>query len=61
MGKSSFAFIMSFGPNAYVTRIFTAQLRFKAAIVETNDLAGICLSWTSSSNRFCRAFPAWTI
>ncbi len=37
--------IVGGGPGGYVAAIRAAQLGFKTAVVEANDLGGICLNW----------------
>ncbi|WP_350334030.1 dihydrolipoyl dehydrogenase [Coralliovum pocilloporae] len=37
--------IIGSGPGGYVTAIRSAQLGFKTAIIEKNELGGICLNW----------------
>lgn len=37
--------IVGSGPGGYVTAIRSAQLGFKTAIVEKEDLGGVCLNW----------------
>lgn len=37
--------IIGSGPGGYVTAIRAAQLGFKTAIVEAEDLGGVCLNW----------------
>ena len=37
--------IIGSGPGGYVTAIRAAQLGFKTAIVEKDDLGGVCLNW----------------
>jgi len=37
--------IVGSGPGGYVTAIRASQLGFKTAIVEANDLGGVCLNW----------------
>ena len=46
MAETSFDLIViGSGPGGYVTAIRAAQLCFKAAIVERDQLGGICLNW----------------
>ncbi|RKQ71066.1 dihydrolipoamide dehydrogenase [Litorimonas taeanensis] len=37
--------VIGSGPGGYVTAIRSAQLGFKTAIVEKDDLGGVCLNW----------------
>lgn len=37
--------VIGSGPGGYVTAIRAAQLGFKTAIVERENLRGICLNW----------------
>ena len=37
--------VIGSGPGGYVTAIRAAQLGFKTAIVERENLGGICLNW----------------
>lgn len=46
MTNSSYdVIIVGSGPGGYVTAIRSAQLGFKTAIVEKEDLGGVCLNW----------------
>lgn len=46
MSNSSYdVIIVGSGPGGYVTAIRSAQLGFKTAIVEKEDLGGVCLNW----------------
>lgn len=46
MAASSYdVIIIGSGPGGYVTAIRSAQLGFKTAIVEKEDLGGVCLNW----------------
>ena len=40
--------IIGSGPGGYVTGIRASQLGFKVAIVEKENLGGICLNWGCS-------------
>jgi dihydrolipoamide dehydrogenase len=37
--------VIGSGPGGYVAAIRAAQLRLKTAIVEREDLGGVCLNW----------------
>src|SRR3954470_23649544 len=37
--------VIGTGPGGYVAAIRAAQLGFKTAVVERNELGGICLNW----------------
>lgn len=37
--------VIGSGPGGYVTAIRASQLGFKTAIVEKEDLGGVCLNW----------------
>ena len=37
--------VIGSGPGGYVTAIRAAQLGFKTAIIEKENLGGICLNW----------------
>ena len=37
--------VIGAGPGGYVTAIRAAQLKFKTAVVERDQLGGICLNW----------------
>ena len=37
--------IIGAGPGGYVAAIRASQLKHKVAIVENNDLGGVCLNW----------------
>ena len=46
MAETSFdVLVIGAGPGGYVTAIRSAQLGFKTAIVERDQLGGICLNW----------------
>ena len=46
MADTSFdVIIIGSGPGGYVTAIRAAQLGFKTAIIEKEDLGGVCLNW----------------
>ena len=37
--------VIGSGPGGYVTAIRAAQLGFKTAVIEKENLGGICLNW----------------
>ncbi|MEE9346853.1 MAG: dihydrolipoyl dehydrogenase, partial [Robiginitomaculum sp.] len=46
MSDTSFdVIVIGSGPGGYVTAIRSAQLGFKTAIIEKEDLGGVCLNW----------------
>ena len=46
MAETSFdVLVIGAGPGGYVTAIRSAQLGFKTAVVERDQLGGICLNW----------------
>jgi len=46
MSEASFdVIIIGSGPGGYVTAIRASQLGFKTAIIEKEDLGGVCLNW----------------
>jgi len=45
MANSYDVIIVGSGPGGYVTAIRSSQLGFKTAIVEKEDLGGVCLNW----------------
>ena len=45
--------VLGSGPGGYVTAIRASQLGLKTAIVEREELGGICLNWGCPLDRHC--------
>jgi len=55
MAESFDVIIIGGGPGGYVCAIRCGQLGLKTAIVERENLGGICLNWAASRPRRCCA------
>ena len=53
MADSYDLIVLGSGPGGYVAAIRAAQLGLKTAIVERENLGGICLNWAASRPRLC--------
>ena len=53
--------VLGSGPGGYVAAIRASQLGLKVAIVERENLGGICLNWGASRPRRCSARPKSSI
>jgi len=40
--------VLGGGPGGYVAAIRSAQLGLKTAVIEKEDLGGVCLNWAAS-------------
>ena len=43
--------VLGSGPGGYVTAIRASQLGFKTAVIEKENLGGVCLNWDVSQQK----------
>ena len=62
MGESEFdCIVVGGGPGGYVAAIPARQLGMKTAVVEREDLGGICLDWGCNPTRALLRTAGFTI
>jgi dihydrolipoamide dehydrogenase len=53
--------VLGSGPGGYVTAIRASQLGFKVAVIEKENLGGVCLNWVVPTKALLKSAQVLTI